>query len=241
MSYYINGGLDTSGVVAPQRCADIIRHEYPDLVFLQKIGSVIGPTSVGQLAENVGLKAYGPDTEGECAYLSRYPLRHVQSIPLGHGHCCVKAELIREDERLHLFNLSLSFDPWQAREQLRMLLTDYLLCDNDVRGPAIIAGDFGLPLLGSGQIDLSRHLRRAKLPLWRANFPVKLPFIARDRIYFRGSIRAVTGRILMTRETREASTHLPLVLTVETRDPRSPVKVDGASPLSPKRPNPVCG
>lgn len=241
MSYYINGGLDTSGAVAPQRCADIIRRERPDLVFLQQIGSATGLTSVRHLAELVGLDVYGPDAEGGCAYLSRYPLRHVQAVPLGYGSRCVRAELIHNDERLHLFNLSLSFDPWQRREQLFKLLADYLLSDSNLGEPAIIAGDFGLPLWGSGEICLNKRLRRSSLPLWRGNFPVKLPLIARDRIYFRGSVRELSGQIVMNQESRVASTHLPLVLTVETRDSRIPLKLMDKTRLSTKRVNPVCG
>ncbi len=241
MTYYINGGMDASGAVAPERCGEIIRCEKPDLVFLQKIGSVLGETSVKLLAEQVGLDAYGPDAEGECAYLSRYPLKNVQAVPLGYGSRCVKAELISNDERLHLFNLSLSFDPWQRREQLRALLADYLLGNAALTGPVIVAGDFGLSLWGGGQIRLNEHLRRAGLPLWRANFPVRLPIFARDRVYFRGPIRAVSGKVVMTREAKQASTHLPLVLNVETRDTRIAVKIRQKTRLPAKQPNPVCG
>jgi endonuclease/exonuclease/phosphatase family metal-dependent hydrolase len=241
MSYYINGGHDASGAVAPQRCGDIIHRENPDLVFLQQIGSTIGVTSVGQLAEHVGLEVSGSNSEGECAYLSRYPLRHVQTVPLGYGSCCVRAELIHNDGRLHLFNFSLSFDPWQRRKQLQTLLTDYLLCDRNLDEPAIIAGDFGLPLWGNGEIFLNKHLRRAGLPLWRGNFPAKLPLFARDRIYFRGSVRALCGQIVMNQESRAASTHLPLVLTIETKDSRIPIKVSDKVRFPNKRPDPVCG
>jgi endonuclease/exonuclease/phosphatase family metal-dependent hydrolase len=240
MSYYINGGHDAAGVVAPLRCADIIRRENPDLVFLQRIGSPIGLTSIGQLAEEVGLEAYGPDAEGGCAYLSRYQLRCAQVVPLGSGSHCVRAELIHDNERLHLFNLSLSFDPWQRREQLHRL-ADCLLCDQDLGELAIIAGDFGLPLWGSGEFSLNKHLQRAGLPLWRGNFPVNFPLIARDRIYFRGAVRSLSGQVLMNQQTRKASTHLPLVMTIETREIRSPIRVKEINRLPTKRPNPVCG
>ncbi len=241
MSYHINGSHNASGELAPELCAEIIRSELPDLVMLQKIGSPIGTGSVSLLAEKVGLSVYGPDAEGGCTFLSRYPLGAVQSLPLGYGCSCVRADLDLADERIHLFNLSLSWDPWQRREQVRVLLSDQVLNNPSQPCATIICGDFGLPLWGSGQIRLNEHFKRATPPLWRANYPGKFPLWGRDRVYFRGPIRALAGNVVTTPEARKASTHLPLVITVESRDTRRFLKVEKSTRLTTKQPDPVCG
>jgi endonuclease/exonuclease/phosphatase family metal-dependent hydrolase len=241
MSYHINSAKDVSGQLAPELSAEIIRAQQPDLVMLQQLGSTIGTGSVSQLAERVGLEVYGPDAEGGCAYLSRYPLSNIHNFPLGYGCYCVRADFVRDDERVHLFNLSLSWDLWQRKEQIGRLLSDQLLNNPSLPCAAIVAGDFGLPLWGHGQMQLSDQLKRSRLPLWRANFPAKLPLWGRDRIYFRGPIHALAGNVIMTAEARKASTHLPLVLTVETRDTREVLKLRQRTRVAAKQPDPVCG
>ena len=241
MSYHINGGHNASGELAPELCAAVIRAQQPDLVMLQKIGSPIGLSSVNRLADRVGLMLYGPDDEGSCTYLSRYPLNHLQEVQLGSDGQCVQADFEIEGERVHLFNLTLSWDYHRRRDQVRQLLGNQLLNNPNLPCATIIGGDFGLPWWGSGQIPLQEHLRRARFPVWRANFPSKLPLWGRDRVYFRGPVRALAGSVVMTAVARRASTHLPLVLTVETYDTREVLKLKNRIPLARKQPDPICG
>jgi len=241
MSYHINGSRNAAGEVAPELCAAVIRAQQPELVMLQQVGSPIGISSVEQLADRVGLDLYGPDTEGGCAFLSRYPLHHIQELQLGFGGQCLQADLEYEDERIHLFNLTLSWNFQQRREQVKVLMGDQLLNNPLLPCATIICGDFGLPLWGSGQIPLNEHLKRANFPAWRANFPSKVPLWGRDRIYFRGPIKALAGSVIMTAEARKASTHLPLVLTVETSDTREVLRLKKRLQVAPKQPDPICG
>ncbi|MEA3362743.1 MAG: hypothetical protein U9Q61_05670 [Thermodesulfobacteriota bacterium] len=241
MSYHINGARSAVGELAPELCTAVVREQQPDLVMLQQIGSPIGLSSVEQLAERVGLDAYGSNTEAGCAFLSRYPLRHVQELSLGFGGQCIQADLEYESERIHLFNLTLSWDFRQRREQVELLMGEQLLNNPSLSCATIICGDFGLPWWGSGQIPLNEHLKRANFPVWRANFPGKMPLWGRDRVYFRGPIRAIAGHVVMTPLARRASTHLPLVLTVETSDTREVLRVEKKARVSQKQPNPVCG
>lgn len=241
MSYHINGARNSAGEVAPELGAEVIYAQQPELVMLQQIGSPIGTTSVNQLADRVGLSAYGPDTEGGCAFLSCYPLHHIQELQLGFGGQCLQADLEYEDERIHLFNLTLSWDFRQRREQVKLLMGEQLLNNPSLSCATIICGDFGLPWWGSGQIPLNEHLKRASFPAWRANFPAKVPLWGRDRIYFRGPIKALAGTVVMTATARKASTHLPLVLTVETSETREVLKVKRRTLAPQKQPKPVCG
>ncbi|MFK5925170.1 MAG: hypothetical protein QM483_00940 [Desulfuromusa sp.] len=241
MSYNINGARSAAGELAPELCAAVIREQEPELVMLQRIGSPIGISSVERLADRVGLSLYGSDSEGDCAFLSRYPLHHIQEVQLGFGDQCVQADLEYEGERVHLFNLALSWDFRQRREQVKLLMGSQLLNNPSLPSATIVCGDFGLPLWGSGQIPLNEHLKRANFPAWRANFPGKVPLWGRDRIYFRGPIKALSGHIVMNAAARHASTHLPLVLTVETSETREVLKVKKAALAASKQPNPVCG
>jgi len=241
MSYHINGAHNASGELAPELCAAVIRGQQPDVVMLQKIGSPIGLSSVEKLADRVGLTLYGPDSEGACSYLSRYPLNNLLELPLGHGGQCLQADLDIEGERLHLFNLELAWNYRCRRDQVSLLMENRLLNNPNLPCATIIGGDFGLPWWGSGQIPLQQHLRRARFPVWRANFPGKVPLWGRDRIYFSGPIRALAGAVIMSTEARRASTHLPLVLTVETTDTREFLKIKNGNLLARKQPDPVCG
>ncbi|MEA3545027.1 MAG: hypothetical protein U9R69_07390 [Thermodesulfobacteriota bacterium] len=241
MSYHINGARNAAGELAPELCTAVIRSQQPELVMLQGVGSPIGISSVALLAERVGLTAYGSDSEGGCAFLSCYPLHHVQAQQLGFGGHCLQADLEYEDERIHLFNLTLSWDFRQRREQVKLLMGEQLLNNPLFPCATIVCGDFGLPLWGSGQIPLNEHLKRASFPVWRANFPGKAPLWGRDRVYFRGPIKALAGTVVATAEARKASTHLPLVLTVETSDTREVLKVKKRARIPRKQTSPVCG
>jgi endonuclease/exonuclease/phosphatase family metal-dependent hydrolase len=239
MSYHVNGFRSASGETDSQLSARVISSQQPDLVMLQQLGSPLVAGNLQEYAEQVALTPYGPDDEGACAFLSRFPLHNIQEFTLGHGGRCVRADLDFENERVHLFNVCLSFDPWQRRDQIRALLSDQILNSQTSPCATIICGDFTLPLWGYGQIRISEHLRRARFPLWRANYPGNFPLWGRDRVYFRGPIRALAGTILATADARKASPHLPLVLTVESCDTRRFLKVKERWRI--RKPNPVCG
>jgi len=239
MSYHVNGFCSASGETDASLSARVICSQQPDLVMLQQLGSPIVAGSLNDFSDQVALNAYGPDEEGACAFLSRFPLHNLQDFSLGHGGRCVRADLDLENERVHLYNLCLSFDPWQRRDQIRTLLSDQLLNNQNLPCATIVCGDFTLPLWGYGQIRITEHLRRARFPLWRANYPGNFPLWGRDRIYFRGPIRALAGTVLATAEARKASPHLPLILTVETCDTRHFIKVKERFRF--RKANPVCG
>ncbi|WP_303722682.1 endonuclease/exonuclease/phosphatase family protein [Malonomonas rubra] len=239
MSYHVNGFRTANGETDQRLSARVICSQQPDLVMLQQLGSPIAAGTLSDFSDQVALAAYGPDEEGACAFLSRFPLHNIQNFSLGHGGRCVRADLDLENERVHLYNLCLSFDPWQRRDQIRTLLSDQLLNNQTLPCATVVCGDFTLPLWGYGQIRISEHLRRARFPMWRANYPGNFPLWGRDRIYFRGPIRALAGTVLATAEARKASPHLPLVLTVETCDTRRFLQVKER--LRIRKPSPICG
>ncbi len=241
MSYNLNASRNSSETRCAELCAQVIGAENPDLVLLQRVGSSASEASLKRLSEQVGLSAYGPDAEGSCAFLSRHPLHNLQTIPLGHGDICVRADFDQASERVHLLNLTLSWHPGRRFSQVVKLLSEEILGSNSFPCATIIAGDFGLPLWGCGQVALNPQIVRAQQPAWRANYPAVFPLWGRGRIYFQGPICALEGKIVRSKAARSASNQLPLVVCVETRETRKTLKVKDPVTLGSKQPKPVCG
>jgi hypothetical protein len=241
MSYDLNHERSRSGELCAELCGQLIRQQGVDLVMLQRVGPPLGETSLQRLAERVGLPAYGSDREGSCAFLSRYPLHNLQTIPLGHDDVCVRADFDPASERVHLLNLTLNWHPHKRLKQVSSLLGEEILGSRSFPCATIIAGDFGLPLWGCGQVAFNPQLERAKHPLWRANYPAKFPLWGRGRIYFHGPVDSIGGRIVTSKEAKSTLIQLPLVIDVETRDTRKALRIKDQATLNSKQPNPVCG
>lgn len=220
MSYHVNCCIDDRGESTAEMCARVIASQSPDLVFLQHVGSRREPSQINKLANQLNLKPYGLGQEKSCYFLSRYPLRGIQDYSLGDGGCCLRADLDYAGQRLHLFNVSLSLNPVLRKQQVNALLGEGLLGNPALPCAALVAGDFSLPLWGAGQVRLTSCLKRAPQPLWRANFPAGFPLWGRDRFYFRGALKALAGTVVATADARHASSHLPLVLTIEQVETR---------------------
>lgn len=215
MSYHVNCCTGRRDEPRVDLCAQVIASQSPDLVFLQQVGSRSDPSQLYQLANQLNMKPFVLGQEGACCYLSRYPLRGLQDYSLGSDGSCLRADLDHAGQRLHLFNVSLSLNPLLRKQQVNTLLGEELLGNPALPCAALIAGDFTLPIWGAGQVRLTSYLKRSPQPLWRANFPAGFPLWGRDRFYFRGAIRALAGTVVATPDARHASSHLPLVLTIE--------------------------
>ncbi|PLX88879.1 MAG: hypothetical protein C0618_03035 [Desulfuromonas sp.] len=221
MSYQLNNCIDREGESTVEACARVIGSQSPDLVFLQQVGSSTDPTQIYRLANLLNLKPFVLGRQASCCFLTRHPLRALQDFSLGADGTCLRADLDYAGQRLHLFNVTLSVNPWQRKQQVNRLLGDELLGNPGLPCAALVAGDFSVPLWGAGQVRLASCLKRSSQPLWRANFPAGFPLWGRDRIYFRGGIRALAGTVVTTPEARQASSHLPLLVTIEFTDNRN--------------------
>lgn len=221
MSYHVNCCVGSGGEPTADLCAQVISSQSPDLVFLQQVGSRNDPSQLFQLAALLNMKPFGLGQEGACCFLSRLPLRGLQDYSLGADGSCLRADLDYGGQRLHLFNVSLGPNLLFRKNQVNTLLGEELLGNPSLPCAALVAGDFTLPLWGAGQIRLGSCLKRAPQPLWRANYPAGFPVWGRDRFYFRGELRALAGTVVATPEARRASSHLPLVLTVEQIENRN--------------------
>lgn len=221
MTYNIHGCRGGDGHLDADRVLAVIAEGAADVVALQEVAAA-GPDPLPYLAERLGLRVYGHPGCGN-AFLSYFPLRAVQTCDLG-GGCCLRADLDVADRRLHLLNLRL--DPGGRGRQLGTLLGPDLLGGRTLACPAMVLGDFAD--LGGGllSVPFGGRLQRASRPLWRATYPARLPLVGRDRAYLCGELRVVDARILRSAAARRASTHLPLILTVQICDPRTYLKVE---------------
>jgi endonuclease/exonuclease/phosphatase family metal-dependent hydrolase len=214
------------GVAAVQA---VIAASAPDIVALQEADVSCGSSELQILAQMLGMRYYV--APGHCgnAFLSYYPLHHLQAFALSEKGCCLRAELDFAQKRMHLYNVRIE-GAQQHQEQIDSLLGDDLLGAQHQGIPALILGDFGDHHRGGINWDLLLALQRVTKPLVHGTFPSWLPLLARDRAYVLGELRVLAIEVVRNRLARQASSHLPLLLTVEITDLRKFLKIPAAFP-----------
>jgi len=222
MTYNVHGCRGGDGRLDPERVLQVIGEGAPDVVALQEIGSAPEPGHLAYLAKHLGMRAYDHPGCGN-AFLSYYPLRAVRSHDL-RGGCCLRADLDFSGKRLHLINLRLRHAGRHG--QLAELLGPELLGSRSLVCPLLLLGDFADLGGGSASLSLAGRLRSARRLLWNATYPARFPLLGRDRAYLGGDLRVVDARIPRHFLARQASSHLPLLLTIQLIDPRSYLKVE---------------
>jgi endonuclease/exonuclease/phosphatase family metal-dependent hydrolase len=206
----------------------VIAASAPDIVALQEVDAG-GSNDLQTLAQRLGMRLYV--APGRCgnALLSYYPLHHLQSFSLsGHG-CCLRAELDFGQKRMHFYNVWID-GARQPKEQIESLLGEDLLGAQHLGVPSLILGDFGDHRSGSIYWDLLLALQRVTKPLVHGTYPAWLPLLARDRAYILGDLQVLAVEVLRNRLARHASSHLPLLLTVEITDLRKYLKITPSFP-----------
>ena len=225
MTYNVRRCRGRHGEVDPDRTLSVIGAGAPDIVALQDISA----DQLAYLARRLGMKSYGSPGEGGNAFLSYHMLKGIREYELGDGGCCLQADAEFSGKRLHLFDVHLAFAPGRRHNQIAGLLGPDILGNRSLVCPTLILGDFADLLGWMGNVSLSLSLRRAPRLLWNATYPARFPVLGRDRAYLRGDLRVVDSRILRSSLSRQASSHLPLVLTVQVIDPRTYLRVEKMS------------
>ena len=208
------------GVAAVQA---VIAAVAPDIVALQE-ADVVGSADLQLLAERLGMRYYVAPGRCDNAFLSYYPLHHLQAFTLSEKGCCLRAELDFAQKRMHLYNVRIE-GAQQHQEQIDSLLGEDLLGAQHQGIPALILGDFGDHRRGGINWDLLRALQRVTKPLVHGTYPAWLPLLTRDRAYVLGDLRVLATEVVRNRLARQASSHLPLLLTVEITDLRKYLKL----------------
>jgi endonuclease/exonuclease/phosphatase family metal-dependent hydrolase len=225
MTYNIHGCRGGDDHVDPDRILQVIGEAAPDIVALQEIDTPSGRDNISYLAERLGMRYYDHADCGN-AFLSYYPLRGIRALDL-RGGCCLRADLDVAGKRLHLINLR--FDAAGRHGQMAKLLGSEILGSRSLSCPVLVLGDFADLGGGPGSSYLSGRLRKARGPLWSATFPARWPLVTRDRAYLCGDLRVVDSMIPRGALARNASSHLPLILTVQICDPRTYLKLEKLS------------
>lgn len=229
MTYNVQRCRGADGRVDPDRILRVISEGAPDIVALQEVDD---PTHLIYLAERMAMKPYGEPRSGANAFLSYYQLRGIQEFDLGAGGVCLRADLDIRSRRVHLLNLRLAPSLPFRRRQVSALLGPEILGNPTLACPLLLLGDFGDVFWGPGNMSLTLGLRKARRPLWCSTYPARFPVAGRDRAYLRGEIRVVESSIVRSSIARQASSHLPLVLTVQVTDPRKFLKVEEMRPAN---------
>ncbi|MDZ4185846.1 MAG: endonuclease/exonuclease/phosphatase family protein [Desulfuromonadales bacterium] len=200
----------------------VIAASAPDIVALQEVDSAGNELQI--LSQRLGMRLYV--APGRCgnAFLSYYPLHHLQSFSLSDHGCCLRAELDFGQKRMHFYNVQID-GAQQHKEQIDSLLGDDLLGAQHLGIPSLILGDFGYNRRVAINWDLILALQRVTRPLVHGTYPAWLPLLARDRAYILGELRVLAIEVVRTRLARQASSHLPLLLTVEITDLRKFLKI----------------
>jgi len=229
MTYNVRSCRGNDGRVDPGRVIDVISDGAPDIVALQEIDSSADSGHLRLLAGRLGMRAYADPAWPENAFLSYYPISGLRAHDLGGGRC-LRGDVDLGGKRLHLFNLRLSSAPELRRQQITRLLGPELLASNSLGCPCMVLGDFGDFWWGAGNFDLNMMLRQVRRPLWRATYPARLPLAGRDRAYLMGAVRVLEATVQCHPPARFASSHLPLVLTVQIVDPRHYLRLEKLKP-----------
>ena len=220
MTYNIHGFRDSHGAFGPERIERVIAAGCADVVALQEARSSEGFDPLPEMARSLGMQLFA-GVDRTTAFLAKHPLRGVRETDLGQGGWCLQADLDSHGKRVHLFNLQLSFTPTRRRIQFGTLHGSDLLNSPSLVCPTVVLGDFADPLWWLSSFSLDQEVFKPPRPMLGPTYPAPFPLLGRDRVYIRGDIRVLESRVMRTSEARKASSHLPVILTIEILDPGS--------------------
>jgi len=226
VTYNVQGCRGRDGRTDPGRILAVLRGLNPDIVVLQDLAVEPAGRQLAELAAGLGLKAYSQEPAGQQAFLSRFPLKGLRPYAQA-SHCwCLRADADVAGKRLHLLNVRMACGLGIRFQQINRLLGPDLLADRALVCPTLILGDFGGFCGGLGSFSLTLALRQAPRPFWAGTYPAAFPLLSRDRAYLRGEFEVLSSEIERSSQARQASSHLPYLLTLKLQDPRNYLRLD---------------
>ena len=194
-------GLDRR--VRPDRIVDILGEINADIVALQEVLSIEGPSRGGRYGNVI---------------LTRFPIhihRNYDITAMGREpRGCLRTDIQVNRNMLHVFNVHLGTALLEHRAQARRLFDERIVNHEELCGARIVLGDFNEWLRGPlsrtlrSQLewaDIRHHLRRSR------TYPGVLPFLHLDHIYFDPALTLEHLHLHRKRKAVIASDHLPLV------------------------------
>jgi len=202
------------------RIAEVLRDIDADIVALQEvldhqaecISSELGmPFAIGENRKHLGY-GYGN------VLLSRFPIQHVKNYDVSvrgrEERGCLRADVaLHGGSLLHVFNVHLGTGFMERRHQGRRFIAPELLTEPVLRSPRVVLGDFNEWTQGLATRLLRSHLKSAdaRTHLRARTYPVVLPILQLDHIYYDPSLELEKLTLCRTRKALIASDHLPLI------------------------------
>jgi len=237
MTYNIRACRGLDNARSPERTAQVIEEQNPDIVALQEVdlersrsgmvnqasllASLTGLHWIAAPSFNDGTGDYGN------ALLSRMPaelLEH-RALPNAEGHeprSVMRVRIVAGATPIHLINTHLGFRRRDRALQMEELLSERWLADDQDDTPKILCGDLNCSPRDPWFRRLSERMTDAPAAAHRrpsTTWPTRRPFRRIDHLLVSGGIEVIETAVVRTEPSRLASDHYPLVadLRVPTR------------------------
>jgi endonuclease/exonuclease/phosphatase family metal-dependent hydrolase len=210
----------------PERVAEVIRSLDADIISLQEVLSDPGNAASAQmryLAEKTGMymAVAGPtkrkkDGRFGNALLSRFPITKVRLHDISFGtfepRGIIDADIMVGDMIVRVVATHLGLWPVERNRQVDRLLE---ILPERFESPLIVMGDINGWIPGSPM--LRRLQERLGKPVTMRSYPASFPVLPLDRIWILPSEHLREAGASLSRLSRIASDHLPVVATVYLR------------------------
>lgn len=232
LSYNVHSCIGTDRRLDPARVAEVIAALEPDIIGLQELdvgrsrtGSIDQAHTIASLLQmefhfhaalNVAEERYGD------AILTALPARMIKGAGLpshGEQRGAVWVEIDVGEHRLQVFNTHLGLLGGDRMRQIGEILgASWMGAPECQDKPKILIGDLNaIPVTKTykavaGQMADAPLLSGTKP---RATFPSRFPLLRIDHVFVSSEITPVATQVVSTPLSRQASDHLPLLVTVE--------------------------
>ena len=238
MTYNVHSCVGVDGRLDVGRIAAVIAQAKPDIVALQELD--VGRSRTGKvdqahaIASRLGMGFHfncAMQVEEERygdAILTALPVRLVRSGALPtltrvrglEPRGALWLERVLDGRALQVVNTHLGLIPHEQRAQAAALIgPDWTGAPEAKTHPMILLGDFNATPHAQAYRTLAAGFADARLQAPGARrtptFPSRLPMLAIDHVFLRGSVRAVRVETFAGPLARRASDHLPLVVDFE--------------------------
>ncbi|TNM61353.1 endonuclease/exonuclease/phosphatase family protein [Aliirhizobium smilacinae] len=232
LTYNVHSCIGTDRRLAPERVAEVIAAEKPDIIGLQELdvgrkrsGGIDQAHAIAEILKMQHHFHAALDVEEERygdAILTAFPAEMVKAGPLpsvGEQRGALWIEVEIGDKRLQVFNTHLGLRRIDRLRQAEVLLgPEWLGNDRVTDQPVVLLGDFNsIPSSPpykrlAGALADARNTMAGQL---RPTFPSRFPLLRLDHIFASKEIAVLNAEVISTPLARLASDHLPLLATIE--------------------------
>ncbi len=232
LTYNVHSCIGTDRRLAPERIAEVIAAEKPDIIGLQELdvgrrrtGGVDQAHAIAEILKMQHHFHAALDVEEERygdAILTALPAELVKAGPLpsvGEQRGALWIEIEAGEKRLQVFNTHLGLRRVDRMRQAEVLLGPEWLGSDRVTGhPVVLLGDFNsIPSSPpykrlAGALTDVRNIVAGQL---RPTFPSRFPLLRLDHVFVSKDVAVADVEVISTPLAKLASDHLPLIATIE--------------------------